>query len=292
MTEPLSVDCSRKVIDSVLQQCNTERYISSCTLSAVRSTSSDDGDNQHMSTLYCIPYYFCFSVTPTRSNNTNYHNDCESSSEGYDNDTTKSNVDAGICTFYLAYSTWDGRMLYVDHLSPPKITNGSTSTKNSSSSSSETLMMIQIYRVLAKISMGLKCARLSWTQGENPNKTWLISPLPEFCEEWLFLKWDRRAMKSFVGYTSTENDNDSTTLAESSLSTFDRSVVKSIIQASLEEGSKFNDNNKVTLRLAGGEDDMNTIGKLVKGLAIYEKEPDAVNGEVESHCVLKYWSVL
>lgn len=52
------------------------------------------------------------------------------------------------CTFYLAYSTWDGRMLYVDQLS------------DSDSCSADVVMAF--YRILAKIAVQLQCARLCW----------------------------------------------------------------------------------------------------------------------------------
>lgn len=50
----------------------------------------------------------------------------------------------GFCTFYIAYSTWDGRMLYVDYMSD---TNGCSTLQ---------------YRVLAKIAIRIGCTRLTW----------------------------------------------------------------------------------------------------------------------------------
>lgn len=55
---------------------------------------------------------------------------------------------SGICgavTFYIAYSTWEGKFLYVDHLARRK-------------SSSKVLLL----QTLAKIAVSLNCARLVW----------------------------------------------------------------------------------------------------------------------------------
>jgi hypothetical protein len=57
---------------------------------------------------------------------------------------------AAVCTFYLAYSTWDGRMLYVDQFL----------TLESNDRSSQEVVVL--YRILAKIAIELQCARLSW----------------------------------------------------------------------------------------------------------------------------------
>jgi hypothetical protein len=50
----------------------------------------------------------------------------------------------GFCTFYAAYSTWDGRMLYVDQINAE--TDGS----------------LLLYRVMAKIATEIGSTRLTW----------------------------------------------------------------------------------------------------------------------------------
>ena len=50
----------------------------------------------------------------------------------------------GFCTFYMAYSTWDGRMLYVDQINTE--TDGS----------------LLLYRVMAKIATEIGSTRLTW----------------------------------------------------------------------------------------------------------------------------------
>jgi len=57
----------------------------------------------------------------------------------------------GFCTFYIAYSTWDGRMLYVDRI-------------NTESEGS-----LLLYRVMAKIAIETGCGRFTWKQKDRPN---------------------------------------------------------------------------------------------------------------------------
>ena len=55
------------------------------------------------------------------------------------------------CTCYLGYSTWDGRMLYVDH-------NIIIGSRDADIPENERAA----YQLLAKIAVRLGCARLSW----------------------------------------------------------------------------------------------------------------------------------
>ncbi len=50
----------------------------------------------------------------------------------------------GFCTFYIAYSTWDGRMLYADQIQPES--DGS----------------LLLYHIMAKISTEIGCSRFTW----------------------------------------------------------------------------------------------------------------------------------
>ena len=50
----------------------------------------------------------------------------------------------GFCTFYIAYSTWDGRILYIDKINTEKDRSPS------------------LYQVVAKIATDLRCSRLTW----------------------------------------------------------------------------------------------------------------------------------
>jgi hypothetical protein len=251
MTDHLSVSRAYEVIDAVLAD-------SSPAVPAQRIIN--DGSSMTTSKL-SIPYYFGFTVK-------NSPHDAADIDGGLAKTNTSSltvnTINDGFCTFYLAYSTWDGRMLYVDRLSLPDIDH---EKKND--------IAIKIYKLLATIACQLGCARLSWTQREKPDDTF-SGHVPEFCEEWLFLKMDRRAMEAYVGDSSL-----SVTSPSATTMCLDRATVERAIQSSLKEGLNSRENSNVFLRLASEEDDMNKIGELVQGLAVYEKEPYAVNGEYE-----------
>ena len=63
-----------------------------------------------------------------------------------DQNQPHNDIMVGFCTFYIAYSTWDGRMLYVDELLDVEAAGDS----------------LLLYRVLAKIAIQTGCARLIW----------------------------------------------------------------------------------------------------------------------------------
>lgn len=76
-----------------------------------------------------------------------------------------------ICTFYLAYSTWDGRMFNVDRLVGMETgRNGGSSSSSSSSSKNDDIEAL--YRILAQMAVALNCTRLTWKvrpmQGSHP----------------------------------------------------------------------------------------------------------------------------
>ena len=66
----------------------------------------------------------------------------------------------GLVTFYMAYSTWEGRMLYVDHLS---IINPNTSEDNKRDRIADIELLV--LQSLARIAIHLNCARLMWRVG-------------------------------------------------------------------------------------------------------------------------------
>lgn len=55
----------------------------------------------------------------------------------------------GVVTFYMAYSTWDGRFLFIDRLDSPSLAGQEDMEK-------------AMLRPLAKIAVELDCARLTW----------------------------------------------------------------------------------------------------------------------------------
>ena len=54
------------------------------------------------------------------------------------------NTLVGFCTFYIAYSTWDGRFLYADQIQP------------------ESEGGLLLYRFMAQVAHAIGCTRLTW----------------------------------------------------------------------------------------------------------------------------------
>lgn len=96
---------------------------------------------------------------------------------------------------------------------------------------------------------------------------------------------DRAAMAKFVGSTipaaTTEEENDMSMKSMMFLH------IEDTIREILFEQSMERDGMTVNLKLAES-DDTDTIAGLVKGLAIYEKEPDAVNVTAKDYFVDGY----
>jgi GNAT superfamily N-acetyltransferase len=102
----------------------------------------------------------------------------------------------------------------------------------------------------------------SWyVNGPNP---------PEILHEWLTLRMDRPAMEKYVDESNITRES-----RVIQAGTFTRDLVEKTVMNCLE-GVNNSRKSKFQLRLAG-EGDVDTIARLVQGLAVYEKEPEAVN---------------
>ena len=90
-----------------------------------------------------LPLHFCLSLK----------NGAPVEEEDDNSSTSSSSQLNGLVTFYMAYSTWEGRMLYLDHLSIMK-----------SSTSEENIAEIELLalQALARIAIHLNCKRLMW----------------------------------------------------------------------------------------------------------------------------------
>jgi GNAT superfamily N-acetyltransferase len=183
-----------------------------------------------------------------------------------------------LSTFYLAFSTWDGRVLYLDRLSalgPRSNTNESKSalmnTNNGGASNDGNqegehhaeLNPLMRY-ILGDIAIRLQCTRFTWQHYDYPQEL-AGNVQPEYLEGWLTLHWDSDSMRKFAG--------DPPLLDESST-----------IKEKMESCLKLQQNTDFRLRVATPED-VDTIGRLVQGLAVFEKEPDAVNVSVDQYRV-------
>lgn len=156
----------------------------------------------------------------------------------------ESPMDEIVTTFYLAYSTWDGRILYLDQ-------RGLSEDRDNDQN--DTLASF-VRLVLAKIALSLECCRLVWQHYQPLDYRETVEP--ETLHGWLTLHWSRPAIEIFVGKIKSQNGIEI------------RSVISETI-AGLDQ-------KKLKLRLASSKD-LDSIERLVHGLADYEKEPDAVN---------------
>ena len=159
-------------------------------------------------------------------------------------------------TFFLAYSTWDGRVLFRDfEKSSPIIT-----------SDTETSLSMLWFQLLAKIAVRLGCNRLVWSQY---NQVAVFPHVqPETLPSWLTLHWDLPEMQQFTaGKTVSSSLHDT------------GSDLRTKFVHALEEVQSPPQSNDTTvpfsLRLAS-QDDVPDITRLVRGLAKFENELDSV----------------
>ena len=159
-----------------------------------------------------------------------------------------------LATFFLAYSTWDGRCLTRDFTSGP---------------TDPTDTPLDWFPILAKVAVTLECQRLVWyhhgPKGDDASPT----RSPERLPGWLTLHWSVPAMQAFTG-TSTSNLSQSATGNNAN-------TIGQRIEQQLQEISRVDANeSKFSVRLASAKD-VQDIVRLVHGLAIFEKEPESVH---------------
>ena len=68
-----------------------------------------------------------------------------------------------VASFYLAYSTWDGRILYVDHIDTMMDDNNAIA-RNDTTEKRSTLLLA-VYQILAHIAILLDCTRYGFETG-------------------------------------------------------------------------------------------------------------------------------
>lgn len=200
-----------------------------------------------------------------------------------------------ICTvtFYFAYSTWDGRILYID--------NVMDSYKDSS-------ITFTVYQMLVDIATQLHCRRydpmdpvihfayiwifiaddlllsfyrLSWQHKSEETVQFPCLGGPETMHGWLTLHWDKDSMIQFIsrnkyGFIDHHDTNSSITQDFPLFRSLREEVENCLLQYSFMP-SICGGNCIRRLRLANSNDDIEAICRLVQGLADFEKEPDAVN---------------
>lgn len=167
-----------------------------------------------------------------------------------------------VATFYFAYSTWDGRFLYLDR--------------------DDTCGSLQVRQLLTDIAVRCQCSRFTWqhlastTSTNQQQQQQLLqeseqsslsndSTLSETMHGWLTLYWPQTAMKKFLK-SSVDVD---TILEVTNL------LPRQVIQNCLTSHPQLS-HEHFTMRLASS-DDLESIQRLVQGLADFEKEPNAVH---------------
>ena len=172
----------------------------------------------------------------------------------------KMNVSGILATFYFAYSTWDGKFLYLDHWPATK------------DPSVDAAVQTFLYRALAQIAVRLQCARFTW---QHYNKFCIANiPKPTTLDGWLTLHWQADSIRHYLA----RQPGTTKKLEQRHRPIKDVTKVKDVINECLNVHS----HDKFNLRLATAQD-VNTIGRLVQGLADFENEPDAVHVTVDHY---------
>jgi Acetyltransferase (GNAT) family len=167
-------------------------------------------------------------------------------------------------TFYMAYSTWDGRVLYLDQV-------------NFIDNERADDLEISMRRLLARVALLLACSRFTWQQWGAPKETPTTPstlgpiPVPEHLEGWLTLHWSRSSMIEFLG-----GSNPSTTSTANARAGTRAAISDAVSLLNPSSAGDAGARPSIRLRLATS-DDVEAIGRLVQGLADFEKEPGAVH---------------
>jgi GNAT superfamily N-acetyltransferase len=161
---------------------------------------------------------------------------------------------AGFVICYLAYSTWQGRVLFLNKLHLEQ--------------SAENLLE-PIMHVLANIAIRLECRRLVWNHDDSSRQLYAKMGA-ETLDGWLTLRMDRDGIQSFVHTNPDMVPTGATIHGPLSVS-----IICDIFDKVLIKTNNALKDSGLTLKRAT-RDDIASIQRLVQGLADYEKEPDVV----------------
>ena len=174
--------------------------------------------------------------------------------------------DGNVCAaaiFYLAYSTWDSRYIYINHI-------------HVDDTSLETSLMY----TLADVAIKLDCHRLVWQHYDN-KAPYYKELKAETLEGWMTLRMDAEAIDTFLATKGTLAPTLSTSedfTLEAAVRAIDEVLV--LTNTSLESrGLKL---HRAT------EEELDEIEVQVAGLALYEKEPESVHVNKEHYRIDGY----
>lgn len=173
------------------------------------------------------------------------------------NDNQTKVQDISFLAFSVGYSTWEGLCIFVDELGPMD--------------TSQERPHDQLYlQILAKIAVRLGSSRLTWKRCYPPVPSWYqsnpsVGP-PDILDELHIFHMDQAAMEAYADYL-VPSTSSSTKIS------LDRSSLEEQSRRAMMESSS--SNNKFSIRLAEANslEDAQAMERLVKGLAIYVKEP-------------------
>lgn len=173
-----------------------------------------------------------------------------------------------LATFYMAYSTWDGRVLYLDEFNLDK---EYVNNHDSKTPLSESDLPYLLRRLLCRIAVRLHCSRCTW-QHYGDDYTYPGSIQSVTLHGWVALHWFADDMISFL---QQGNESSPSHISSSTNATIlDSSQIRDCINVCLE--TQLNARKDIRIRLAT-ESDVDTIGRLVHGLAVFEEMPDEVH---------------
>lgn len=178
----------------------------------------------------------------------------------------------GMALWYVAYSTWTSPFLFLESLFVDEMLCNRTRWGD---------VEEHIMHAMVEIASSLECSRLvwqslDWDEGARAFYSDVIGA--STLEEVLTLKMDSEAMASFLD-TLPQKNGDSEALLHQRAGSLSPNTIDQVIDKCLNRNNILFQQNQVSRRIRlrrAEKEDINSIMRLVRALAEYVKEPDAV----------------
>ena len=283
---PLLPDSVQQAMDAVCWELNNNRNNTQSSTQNWKLSTTPQRQQPKESSLVLL-----FGFTATRNSNDETPSQQQTSASNNPGDNKETSSCLSCCylaTFYMAYSTWDGRNLYLDD-----ITLLQDQTQQQQQQGERTLpndLIECFHQALARTAVRLGCSRFTWQHYDHQH-TLMCPTIDPQCppetlgRDWWNLHWQADSIRNFLSQTlpptwlvdkSTRTPTAATTTRQDSSVSLQSSVKNptSIIEHCLQKLST----RHASLRLSlAKEHDLDAIGRLVQGLADFDKEPDAVH---------------
>lgn len=165
--------------------------------------------------------------------------------------------------FYLAYSTWDSRCVYINHIF-----------------ANDTFIETSMMYTLADIAIKLHCRRLVW-QHDSTKSTFFKELKAEMLDDWITLRMNRKAIDTFL---STKEELKPT---GSKSDRFVQQDVVHVINNAVELTNTELKQHGLKLHRAT-EHNLDDIETQVAGLALFEREPESIHVNKEHYYIDGY----